>query len=245
MTVVGLTLDIDWAPDFVIDAVAEELVTNNVAATWFVTHTSPAVDRLREHPALFELGIHPNLFPGSTHGRTVSEILRHCLEIVPDAKAMRTHGLNQSSAFFIQVGKETGIECDVSLFLPRATVIETIPYWAGGRCLRRLPYVWEDDYEMECGEPIWEAADLLSATQGPVVVDLHPIHVALNSRSMEPYESLKREARDLTSATAGQVETLRHAGFGTHSFLRELVAQPDVEFATVSNIVSHRMEAVP
>lgn len=33
-----ITLDIDWAPDFVIDAVAEQLVQAGVWATWFVTH---------------------------------------------------------------------------------------------------------------------------------------------------------------------------------------------------------------
>ena len=55
-----LTLDMDWAPDCAIDFVSEELVSREVRATWFVTHASPAVHRLREHPELFELGIHPN-----------------------------------------------------------------------------------------------------------------------------------------------------------------------------------------
>ena len=68
MDSVVLTLDTDWAPDFVIDFVAKQLVAYQVRATWFVTHASPAVERLSQHSDLFELGIHPNFLPGSTHG---------------------------------------------------------------------------------------------------------------------------------------------------------------------------------
>ncbi|HEY8645027.1 MAG TPA: hypothetical protein VIL77_04030 [Gaiellaceae bacterium] len=64
-----LTLDVDWCPDSAIDDVAELLIERDVPATWLVTHTSPAIDRLRLRADLFELGIHPNFLPGSTHGR--------------------------------------------------------------------------------------------------------------------------------------------------------------------------------
>ncbi len=70
MSRAAITLDVDWAPDFMIDAAAQALVDREVKATWFVTHASPAVERLREHPDLFELGIHPNFLAGSSHGAT-------------------------------------------------------------------------------------------------------------------------------------------------------------------------------
>ena len=95
-----VTLDVDWAPDCVIDAVAALLIDANVRATWFITHESPALDRLRQRPDLFELGIHPNFFPGSTHGTDPKEILRHCMSLVPEAKSIRTHGLYQSGQIF-------------------------------------------------------------------------------------------------------------------------------------------------
>lgn len=80
---VVLTFDIDWAPDFMIDFVAEGLTQRRVRATWFVTHASPAVEWLREHPDLFELGIHPNFAPGSTQGDSPEAVLRHCLRLEP------------------------------------------------------------------------------------------------------------------------------------------------------------------
>jgi peptidoglycan/xylan/chitin deacetylase (PgdA/CDA1 family) len=65
---VCVTLDVDWASDAMIDQTARILLEHEVPATWFITHASAAVDRLRDHPELFELGIHPNFLPGSTHG---------------------------------------------------------------------------------------------------------------------------------------------------------------------------------
>ena len=55
-----ITVDIDWAPDIAIAATAKYLIENEVKATWFITHASPEVERLKEYPQLFELGVHPN-----------------------------------------------------------------------------------------------------------------------------------------------------------------------------------------
>src|SRR5688572_22770431 len=54
-----LTIDIDWASDEVIADTAALVEEAGVAATWFVTHDTPQIGRLRANP-LFELGIHPN-----------------------------------------------------------------------------------------------------------------------------------------------------------------------------------------
>src|SRR5260370_36233031 len=88
-----LTLDIDWAPDFVIDHVAQRLIEHQVCATWFVTHASPAVDRLRRRPDLFELGIHPNFFPGSTQSQEPRQDLKFCLDLDSQPRRLRFPGL--------------------------------------------------------------------------------------------------------------------------------------------------------
>jgi len=55
-----LTLDVDWAPDYVIREVDQMLRSLDVAATWFITHESEAIDELRRHDR-YEIGVHPNL----------------------------------------------------------------------------------------------------------------------------------------------------------------------------------------
>jgi hypothetical protein len=50
-----LTLDIDWASDEVLEYTIDIIEKANVSATWFVTHNTALLQRLRSNPK-FELG---------------------------------------------------------------------------------------------------------------------------------------------------------------------------------------------
>ena len=192
-----VTLDLDWAPDAAIDATAALLVEGGVPATWFVTHASPAVERLRQDG--FELGIHPNFLPGSTHGDTTADVLDHCLGLVPDACSMRTHALVQSTPILAEVLERTPIRIDVSLFLPRARDVTPVRYPWRGRTLLRVPYVWEDDVELENGTLGDDVDELLDAP-GLKVLDFHPAHVFLNSTSIDAYRRVSHGLPDVDLA---------------------------------------------
>ncbi len=220
---IAITFDIDWAPDFTIDFVAEQLIAHQVRATWFVTHMSPAVERLCRHPELFELGIHPNFLPGSTHGATPGEVLQYCMELVPDATSMRTHALVQSSPLLAQVMAQTSIRMDVSLFLPHIPHLRPVEYHVNGRTLWRIPSFWEDDFEMERVAPYWHLSPLLALGEGLKVFDFHPIHVYLNSVDMGPYQALKQRLPNLSTATPVDVAPLVHSGIGTQTLFVELL----------------------
>jgi len=213
----AITLDLDWAPDFMIDAAAQTLLDRGVKATWFVTHASPAVERLREHPELFELGIHPNFLPGSSHGATPEEVVAHCAALVPEARAVRTHCLLQSTPLHDVLLRGSDVAVDVSLFLPGAVGVEPVVQWSPGGRLLRLPYVWQDNMEMYSPQPNWDTKAVLDAP-GLRIFDFHPVHIWLNSASFAPYERLKAtgplEAVDEADAIA-----FRHHGEGTcHAF---------------------------
>ena len=49
MNYYALTLDVDWAPGFIIESVAEMLLANSIKCTWFVTNSSPAIEKLFIH----------------------------------------------------------------------------------------------------------------------------------------------------------------------------------------------------
>lgn len=220
-----ITLDVDWAPDFVIDAVAARLVDAAVPATWFVTHASPAVARLRDHRALFELGVHPNLLPRSSHGTEATAILAHVMALVPDATSLRTHALYQSSPFIAQVLASTPIVRDASLFLPRYGAVEGFRHRVGEGELVRYPYVWEDDYEMLQDDPIWDLPSFVAPRAGVTIVDFHPIHVYLNGARMDVYEHAKRLVPRLADAIPAQLDPLVvHGADGPGSAFSALVA---------------------
>ncbi len=190
MNDIVITLDVDWAPDFVIDAVAGMLVESQVRATWFVTHQSPALNRLREHSDLFELGIHPNFLPGSTHGDLPSDVLRHCMDLVPEAVSMRTHSLYQSGPLFQTVFRETPIHIDTSICLYRMPHIRPVAFFDP---MIRVPFYWEDYLSMHMPHPSWKV-DAFSAVPGLKVFSFHPVHVYLNS-SIQSYDRVRALGR--------------------------------------------------
>lgn len=115
-----LTFDIDWASDFVLDSCINLVESVGVKATWFVTHETPLLERLRANPN-FELGIHPNFNPllegDFAYGKNYKEVLRYFLNIVPEAKSMRSHCLGISSRI-LQEAKNLGITHESNICIP-------------------------------------------------------------------------------------------------------------------------------
>ena len=217
-----ITLDVDWAPDFAIDYAADMLAARGVRATWFVTHDSPASRRLRDRSKFFEIGIHPNFLSGSTHGSDPDEVLRHCMALVPGAKCMRTHGLMQSTSLLNIVLRRTSIRFDVSLYVPRLPHVAPVEHWWDGRRLLRIPYIWEDDLEMERPEPWWDVNRLL-AMPGLKILDFHPIHICLNGHDRGPYEALKRRYPALPDATEAATLDLKTTGPGPGQMFEQVI----------------------
>ena len=236
-----VTLDVDWAPDWMIDASADILIRNRVKATWFVTHSSPAVSRLAQNRDLFELGIHPNCLPGSTHGRTDGEVLEHLMKLVPGAVCMRTHSLYQSSPFLFLAARKYGIRIDVSLFLPRTPGLRPHRFQISEDGLWRIPYFWEDDYEMYVDDPIWSAKDDRIRIPGLRVFDFHPVHVALNSNRLDPFERLKQE-RKLPDWTPEFVKPSVHSGVGTATMFGELAGRVEGRGMWVSELLESQRQ---
>ena len=216
-----LTMDLDWAPDFMIDAVAEQLIAANVKATIFVTHDSPAVRRLDEHPELFELGLHPNFLANSTHGDTTESVLQHCIDLVPNATSMRTHALVQSGHILMKVVECTSIEIDLSLLLPEMPNIQIVELPLPKRPLLRLPYYWEDDLEAIRPTSTWHLETHKHVT-GLKVFDFHPVFIYLNSDTLDSYADMKQLGH-LADITPEQAQPFVNSGHGVSTMFNELV----------------------
>lgn len=78
-----LSIDIDWAHDDVLADTIDLVEEYRVPVTWFVTHDTPLLARLRSHPD-FELGIHPNfnflLSGDSRAGRNATEVVDRLMD---------------------------------------------------------------------------------------------------------------------------------------------------------------------
>jgi hypothetical protein len=187
-----LTLDIDWAPDWMIEDVARRLHVAQVKATWFATHPSEIISRLSRDP-LFEIGAHPNFLPGSTQGDTPHEVLATMRKWLPAARAVRTHSLFQSEPLLQDVVGRFGFEIDCSIHLPQAEHVtpHAIRLAEDGPELIRIPHIFQDNMYMIAGLD-WRFPAPWLAGNGLKVLVFHPIHIIANSRRLLDYEALKR-----------------------------------------------------
>ena len=182
-----LTFDIEWAEDAVLSDTIDLIEAAKVSATWFVTHETPLLARLRDNPA-FELGIHPNFNPllnGNTaQGRDAEEIVDRLMAIVPEARSVRSHSMTQSSRLQ-NLFKARGLEFECNHFIPEQSAICLKPWrlWNG---MTKVPYCWEDDVAALYAR--MEAFGELENRAGLRVIDFHPIHVFLNTAEMGHYD---------------------------------------------------------
>lgn len=226
-----LTIDIDWAHDNVLLDMIELIEQVNVAATWFVTHDTPLLARLRANPD-FELGIHPNfnfLLNGDGRaGRDAAEVIDRLLAIVPEAKCVRSHSITQSSVL-LDLFVRRGLTHESNALIPIQAGIELKPWklWSG---LTRVPYCWEDDVCVLYNPSSAESLSLIAASKGIKVFDFHPIHVFLNMENMDRYERTREWHQSPDELLAH-----RYEGAGTRKRFLEFLALAQVHKLSVSD----------
>lgn len=187
-----LTLDIDWAHDEILADAITLVEAHRVPATWFVTHDTPLLARLRSNPD-FELGIHPNfnfLLNGDDRaGRDAADVLDRLLAIVPEARCVRSHSTTRSSGL-LDLFHRRGLTHECNSFIPVQSGIELRPWllWSGMTC---VPYSWEDDVACLFGQDSDWPMSRLIGLRGIKVFDFHPVHIFLNTEHMNRYEKTR------------------------------------------------------
>ncbi len=192
-------------------------------ATWFVTHDSPAINALRDHPDLFELGIHPNFSPSSTQGQTPKGIIEHCMSIVPEARSVKSHALLESTHLLEVIMKHSPVGVDLTTLLPGFCLKKPVAYEWKKRFLWKISCCWEDNFQFCCHKPLWRIANMKWLSEGGIAAfTFHPIHIALNSCRYEQYEALKG-CGSFASLNQSDVDKYRNGSLGTHNIFTELV----------------------
>lgn len=214
-----ITLDCEWAPDFILEHVADVLIDKEVKSTWFVTNESSFIDELKKN-SLFELGLHPNFYPNSTQGQESDSVLKNLKKIVPHSKSIRTHRLFQSSPLLAKF-QEYGIENDVSIFLPYTKNIT--PHYSKYLNLFRFPFFWEDDAEM-VENSSWSTKDIRLNVSGLKIYNFHPILIYLNSDDMKSFYQLK-ESVSMLKVTKQNIQKYINVNRpGVSTFFEEIIS---------------------
>lgn len=191
-----LTFDMDWCSDEVLSYVLDLIEPFDIKATFFVTHKTPLLERMRKNKNI-ELGIHPNfnfLLNGDfRYGKNMQEVFNYYKEIVPLAKSVRSHSMTQNS-YMLNIFHKEGIEYDCNTYIPYSSQIELKPYMYAREHIIKVPYFWEDD--LHClSKWSWDIKEYVEH-KGLKVFDFHPIHVFLNTESLDRYDDAKEYFND-------------------------------------------------
>ena len=214
-----LSIDIDWAHDDVLADTIDLVEEYRVPTTWFVTHDTPLLARLRSHPD-YELGIHPNfnfLLSGDDRaGRDAAEVVDRLMAIVPEAKSVRSHSTTQNSGL-LDLFARRGLTHECNTFIPVQSGMALKP-WRLWSDLTRVPYSWEDDVACLYGsDGVWPMSRLVGL-EGIKVFDFHPVHIFLNTEHMNRYEKTREWHR-----SPQELRAHRYEGEGTRTRFLEFL----------------------
>ncbi|MEN8810586.1 MAG: hypothetical protein ABF272_04250 [Flavobacteriales bacterium] len=211
MKKIAFTLDIDWAPEEVIQYALTIFSLYKVKCTLFCTHESEVIKNADKE--LFEIAIHPNfndlLFEKKIN--VAEDTLDELLAIYPDAKGVRSHSLTQSSSLQLLFASK-GLKYDSNNYLPTKDIISPYKCWTG---MTRIPFHWEDDIHFLQGKSFTDEFDQNVKPNDCLVLNFHPIHVFLNTDKEETYKKEKLNYHNVKKLKEG----INNDNVGTRDFL--------------------------
>jgi hypothetical protein len=174
---VALSVDVDWAHDDVVNYIISILDDYSIRCTIFCTHKIN-LKSSKEH----EIAIHPNF----TKEKPDYQAIKELMEIYPNAKGTRSHRLHFHGGL-IEIYNEFGLVYDSNYYMPGQLIHPFVMY----KGVVELPLYFSDD------APIADSASLPVNNMdlhkdGLIILNYHPIHVFLNSKSYSDYERAKR-----------------------------------------------------
>ena len=210
----AITCDIDWAPDYAVEAFLAAADDAGLPVTCFATHASPVLAAAGKR---VEVGLHPdNTFATGRGGPR--DKLAALLDNYPSARGVRCHR-NYFGQHVAAAASELGLAYDCSVFM-----------WGRSWCqgfrdqfgLVRLCYHWEDGIHADYGLD-WDINTVPVRGPGLKIFNFHPIFFYLNCpddawrrRATQPYS-------DLTKAPYQALESEVFKGYGARDFTRDLL----------------------
>ncbi len=177
-----ISLDIDWAPDELIADSLDLLSAHGVRATLFMTH--PTKVDVSGH----ELALHPHFTDADLHAP-----IARLLEVFPNAQGTRSHSL-----FFtyrlIDIYEDLRIRYQSNVLAYKHREMQ--PFQLSRR-VAELPIYFMDNIHVAL-EPRtrFRHTDLGLEGSGLKIFDFHPIHIFLNTDTLDLYAAAKTHYHD-------------------------------------------------
>ncbi len=176
----GISIDMDWAPNEVIDYTLKLLSDYGVSATLFMTNKTNCDLKGQE------IAIHPNF--------TSLDYEKHIIERLndfPEAKGTRSHSLFFSEHLrLIYTKYKLEYQSNAMMYLQP----NIHPYLMSPTTIE-LPFFLMDTFHiiMSHPKPKFDTSVLNLASPGLKIFDFHPVHIFLNTECLSRYTNAKSE----------------------------------------------------
>jgi hypothetical protein len=154
---------------------------------------------------------------------TINEVIEQVLEIVPEAKGVRSHSLVQSGPL-LQIFKDYGLQYEANTIVPYSNNIEPIKLWNG---LVKLFHNFEDDVHFMYNYSFSDTK--INTFKNKLnVFCIHPIHIFLNTDIEQTYNSAKHHYQNAKEL----IKYRNKKSPGTRDLLINLLENHYTHFAT-------------
>ncbi len=175
-SIIAITSDIDWAPEEIINHFLSIVNDFGVRVTFFCTHS---VNIEGKH----ELAVHPDYKLEEPYGET----LKRLLNLFPMADGVRNHGLFYHGRI-LPIFSKYNIKYISNSLSYKQPLIR--PFLISKDVLQLPIYFSDDRYILLGGRFQLDELDL--SQPGLKIFGFHPIHIFLNTNSLEVYERAKK-----------------------------------------------------
>lgn len=208
------TSDIDWAPEFMIENMINIFDENGIPLTLFVTHRSDIIENVYINDKRRYVGIHPNFLSRSTHGSNYLEVIDNSIKLWDGARCFRSHSYYDNSYISLEFVKRN-FKYDTNICLYLQDNIVPLHHASG---LIRFPTFFDDSFCSIINRK-WNINHYRKSllTNGLKIFNFHPIHICINTPSLEYYELYKHRLN------IGNWKDFVYKGYGTFTLLMDII----------------------
>lgn len=214
-----ITIDIDWACEPAIEEILSFLDDKKIIPTVFSTHNSAVIEAVMNK---IDVGLHPYFSFNSSHGSTITEVVKYVIDLPHNLPAFRCHRFA-----ICNTSKQAMVEAGMLLSSNVCTDLEIMAPFRDRSGLIEIPIFLEDGGYLWRKRPIKldKKLESLILRQEIKVISIHPMHFALNTPNFSYMHTIKqsvsREAwKNMTRTTLNK---LKWNKYGIRNLIIELL----------------------
>ncbi len=234
-----VTIDLDWACEAAIEQTLDFLDTQNIKPTIFTTHNSQIVEKAIKN---IEVGLHPYFSKDSSHGVTISEVVKYVIDLPHNLAAFRCHRFASCNT-----SKQAMAEAGMVLSSNVCTDLEVVAPFKDRFGFLEVPIFMEDGGYLWCNHPLEMTLELENkiSAKGNKVILIHPMHFALNTPNFTYMYDIKQSTsrNQWNKMTGKQLDQLRWQGRGIRDLIIDILKSSS-KFSSLGALLTNHQKRI-